>query len=69
MTPESLAEIRTARVAARDGGGDPHETPAFEGRVSESDLAPVPGSLAFGAPGVSPTWSSSDKDYVTTALG
>ncbi len=24
--------------------------------------------VAFGAPGVSPTWSSSDKDYVTTAL-
>lgn len=24
---------------------------------------------AFGAPGVSPTWSSSDKDFVTTALG
>jgi glucoamylase len=26
-------------------------------------------SSAFGAPGVSPTWSSSDKDFVTTALG
>src|SRR5580698_787406 len=24
---------------------------------------------AFGAPGMAPTWSSSDKDYVTTALG
>jgi len=24
---------------------------------------------AFGGPGMSPTWSSSDKDYVTTALG
>ena len=24
---------------------------------------------AFGAPGMSPTWSSSDKDFVTTALG
>jgi len=24
---------------------------------------------AFGAPGISPTWSSSDKDFVTTALG
>jgi glucoamylase len=24
---------------------------------------------AFGAPGTSPTWSSSDKDFVTTALG
>ena len=24
---------------------------------------------AFGAPGIAPTWSSSDKDYVTTALG
>jgi glucoamylase len=24
--------------------------------------------VAFGAPGISPTWCSSDKDYVTTAL-
>ena len=24
---------------------------------------------AFGAPGMPPTWSSSDKDFVTTALG
>lgn len=26
-------------------------------------------SLAPGAPGISPTWSSSDKDFVTSALG
>jgi glucoamylase len=26
-------------------------------------------SEAFGAPGIAPTWSSSDKDFVTTALG
>jgi glucoamylase len=26
-------------------------------------------SSAFGAPGIPPTWSSSDKDFVTTALG
>jgi glucoamylase len=26
------------------------------------------GTHAFGAPGVAPTWSSSDKDFVTTAL-
>ena len=69
MTPERLAEIRSVSFAARDGGGNPHETPAFEARLSETDLAPVPGTLAFGAPGISPTWSSSDKDYVTTALG
>ena len=24
---------------------------------------------AFGAPGIPPTWASSDKDFVTTALG
>ena len=24
---------------------------------------------AFGAPGIAPTWASSDKDFVTTALG
>jgi glucoamylase len=27
------------------------------------------GEQAFGAPGIAPTWSSSDKDFVTTALG
>ncbi|HUI61795.1 MAG TPA: hypothetical protein VLX90_16330, partial [Steroidobacteraceae bacterium] len=26
-------------------------------------------ALAFGAPGIAPTWCSSDKDFVTTALG
>ena len=26
-------------------------------------------STAFGFPGISPTWSSSDKDFITTALG
>jgi glucoamylase len=26
-------------------------------------------ALAFGKPGIAPTWSSSDKDLVTTALG
>jgi hypothetical protein len=25
-------------------------------------------SHAFGAPGIAPTWSSSDKDFVTAAL-
>ena len=28
-----------------------------------------PGGAAFGAPGIAPTWCSSDKDFVTTALG
>ncbi len=33
-------------------------------------MNPAPGrSEAFGAPGIAPTWSSSDKDFVTTALG
>lgn len=27
------------------------------------------GAAAFGAPGIAPTWCSSDKDFVTTALG
>lgn len=26
-------------------------------------------ALAFGAPGCRPTWSSSDKDFVTSSLG
>lgn len=32
-------------------------------------MAPSPRTEAFGAPGIAPTWSSSDKDFVTTALG
>jgi glucoamylase len=31
-------------------------------------MSNVDSSEAFGAPGAAPTWSSSDKDYVTTAL-
>ena len=27
------------------------------------------GGLAFGGPGIGPTWASSDKDFVSTALG
>lgn len=27
------------------------------------------GEAAFGAPGIAPTWASSDKDFVTSALG
>lgn len=30
---------------------------------------PTTGRLAPGGPGIAPTWSSSDKDFVTTALG
>jgi len=32
-------------------------------------VKPGSGEEAFGAPGIAPTWSSSDKDFVTTALG
>src|SRR5581483_5221792 len=43
-------------------GADPVESIA----VSEHSGARRP---AFGAPGIAPTWCSSDKDFVTTALG
>ncbi len=40
--------------------------------TERTDMDPTPTSadtgVAFGAPGISPTWCSSDKDYVTTAL-
>ena len=45
---------------------------AIIGVHAQSDHGPDGASVegaAFGAPGISPTWSSSDKDYVTTALG
>jgi glucoamylase len=32
-------------------------------------LPNVSGGAAIGAPGIAPTWSSSDKDFITTALG
>jgi glucoamylase len=37
--------------------------------LSSTDEAEKMMGQAFGAPGVSPTWSSSDKDFVTTAIG
>ena len=49
------------------GGGSEDDT------VGDGAPAPTncrdPGGAAFGAPGIAPTWSSSDKDFVTTALG
>ena len=36
----------------------------MNGEAAQND-----GGAAFGAPGISPTWASSDKDYVSTALG
>src|SRR5580698_3986825 len=42
-----------------DDVGD--DAPAADGADS--------GGAAFGAPGIAPTWSSSDKDYASTALG
>ena len=38
------------------------------GGVSDA-FDPAPGSDAFGGPGIEPTWTSSAKDAVTTALG
>jgi glucoamylase len=63
-----------------DGSGDEQAaSDATPGGGSEDDNvgddAPTgqdtedPTGAAFGAPGIAPTWSSSDKDYVSTALG
>lgn len=35
---------------------------------ASADDEPGSADLAFGAPGIAPTWCSSDKDFVTTAL-
>ena len=56
-------------AAAKDGGGDPHRMELFELGTPRASHPGVRGAVAFGAPGIGPTWSSSDKDYVTTALG
>ena len=51
---------------ARGGGSE-------DDNVGDGTPAPAnvedPGGAAFGAPGIAPTWSSSDKDYISTALG
>jgi len=56
-------------AAAREGRGASHDPWSSENLTVRSDPPAVPGASAFGAPGIAPTWSSSDKDYVTTALG
>jgi len=55
--------------AARDGGGAHRQRQEVEAATADVDPPSVPGAVAFGAPGIAPTWSSSDKDYVTSALG
>jgi len=66
-------------VTGDGSGGEQAGSDATRGGGSEDDNvgddAPTgedtedPGGTAFGAPGIAPTWSSSDKDYVSTALG
>jgi glucoamylase len=52
--------------AGGEGGGSESDDIGEQAALIEA--APVSGA-AFGAPGIAPTWCSSDKDYVTTALG
>jgi glucoamylase len=68
-SPRAELDIARLTAAAREGGGDRSDVPALEPRTSISASDGVAGAVAFGAPGIDPTWSSSDKDYVTTALG
>jgi glucoamylase len=49
-------------------GGGSEDDNVGDGAHSSSDAETL-GGAAFGAPGIAPTWSSSDKDYVSTALG
>ena len=49
-------------------GGGSEDDQVGDGAHGGADTAD-PGGAAFGAPGIAPTWSSSDKDYVSTALG
>ena len=39
------------------------------GNGGSADMLARMNDEAFGAPGLAPTWCSSDKDFVTTALG
>ncbi len=48
------------------GGGSDDDTVGDDAPGAD---AVDPGGAAFGAPGIAPTWSSSDKDFVSTALG
>src|ERR1700682_163903 len=49
-------------------GGGSEDDNVGDGAHSSSGAETL-GGAAFGAPGIAPTWSSSDKDYVSTALG
>ena len=51
----------------RAGGGSEDDNVGDDVRTSRG--AAAADGAAFGAPGIAPTWSSSDKDYVSTALG
>ena len=53
------------RLSQRSGGGG---AAAATGRAAASVRA-MASVEAFGGPGIAPTWSSSTKDLVTTALG
>ncbi len=66
----STAQPATAMgFAARDGGEARREARGAPPDATADGAQAVRGSVAFGAPGIAPTWSSSDKDFVTTALG
>jgi glucoamylase len=60
-------EGESAGADATRGGGSEDDTVGDDAPAGEE--VGDPGGAAFGAPGIAPTWSSSDKDYVSTALG
>jgi glucoamylase len=51
------------------GGSEDDNVGAGAHAAHRATGAEIVGGAAFGAPGIAPTWSSSDKDYVSTALG
>ena len=65
MSDDSTDGEQAGADDTRGGGSEDDNV----GDDAPSAGAADPGGAAFGAPGIAPTWSSSDKDYVSTALG
>jgi glucoamylase len=65
---ETLNPGAGVSTAVRDGSGA-RRSQGVEPHTAAVSPPSVLGTVAFGAPGTAPTWCSSDKDYVTTALG
>jgi glucoamylase len=69
MIGDSPDGADSADAADRAGGGSEDDNVGEHAHGAQRATGTEIVGAAFGAPGIAPTWSSSDKDYVSTALG